>query len=89
MDTLVKVTTWLILLCVSQKNESVQGIISLGDVAAEPGLVITGCTDLTAGLLHGLQLLLPPMKNPAGNDRESLTLSDKDLLKQIKPCLSK
>lgn len=49
----------------------------------EPGLGITGCTDLATGLLCGLQLSFMLIKNLANTDRCSLTLNNKDCMKQI------
>lgn len=44
-------------------DKEVQEVPSLGDVDAEPGLGIIGCTDLTTGLLCELQLLFTSKKN--------------------------
>lgn len=44
-------------------DREVQEIPSLGNADEEPGLGITGCIDLTTGLLCELQLLFTSQKN--------------------------
>ena len=67
----------------AHRDEQFQGVSFLGDADAEPGLGIIGCSDLTTGLLCGLQLLSIFIKNLTNTDRWSMTLNDKDCMKEM------